>query len=84
MASLTANAIRARPRERSIGNSSRSEEGLLSAVSEENEEEHEVSEVEIDARERAKLLARPWWKRPSPWWSVLSLYVDNDCLTVVL
>jgi hypothetical protein len=65
-----ANGTRVRPRERSIENSSRSEGFLLSTVTAEIEEEDEVSKDEIDVRERAKLLAHPWWKRPSPWWSV--------------
>jgi hypothetical protein len=27
-----------------------------------------LEDEEIDVQERAKLAAKPWWKRPSPWW----------------
>jgi hypothetical protein len=40
------------------------------------DEEDELPEDEVDARERAKLLDKPWWKRPSPWWSVVRLFSE--------
>jgi hypothetical protein len=32
------------------------------------EEDNEEPEDEVDARERARMAERPWWRRPSPVW----------------
>jgi hypothetical protein len=28
----------------------------------------EPEEDDFDTRERAGMMARPWWRRPAPWW----------------
>jgi hypothetical protein len=38
-------------------------------------DEPEEPEDEVDARERARMAAKPWWRRPSPWWLVAAAYV---------
>lgn len=36
-----------------------------------------VEDEELDAQERARLAAKPWWKRPSPWWCVAATGHDD-------